>query len=598
MKKIFCSLALIAAVCAVLFVSCKKDSDVVTLKCHVENAGVFGKGYIDDNDYPRFFSEGEQVNVNGNSYSIVPASNWAFDIVDVPTPEANQEVTYYAVYPNSITTSVCNSTSVDVNLPFTQTYRLNGSNQIVDLPMGAVATNRNSVQFYNLCSVLELTITNSTGAAFAVSSIEVKLEGAGLAGKGIASLAGASSKIEIPAVNPTTNVDNTRIVVDLPTPIQVANNSSSAPIKVVLPPFTNKQLSIKVRTDNGAKSVVKRNASFTLERNTIYPLNYVISQLQEKPDNELSGYFSVSPTKKVVFSKGNLQAYRVNASDSWSWKFADHQYDFYGKNNFDPATSSYVADVHQLHRDLFLLSTNDENSEYGLNFDIDESDRGSAFVDWGGNHIEGDLPANATNVWYTLSLNEWHYLIGDVGTNSSSPARPNAANLRARAKITMPTINYTHPASYTGSDNQERNITTVYGFLILPDNWTTPYDVQMNPSNMNEYDYETWTRLEAAGAMFLPAFGTVNVEFDNDGDNSGDVEVFTQTHSEYNDGYYWSSTPVFRSDAVEGNYLYYNYNSNYSIGWHFGNDQYKSFNDAMFVRLVKDAPISTTTGTK
>lgn len=566
MKKIICSVALIAAVCSVLCVSCKKDSDLVTLKCHVENAGVFGKGYIDDNDYPRFFNEGEQVNVNGNSYSIVPATNWAFDIINVPAPEGNQEVTYYAVYPNSITTSVCNSTSVDVNLPFTQTYRLNGSNQIVDLPMGAVATNRNSVQFYNLCSVLELTITNSTGAAFAVSSIEVKLEGAGLAGKGIASLAGASSKIEIPAVNPTTNVDNTRIVVDLPTPIQVANNSSSAPIKVVLPPFTNKQLSIKVRTDNGAKSVVKRNASFTLERNTIYPLNYVISQLQEKPDNELSGYFSVSPTKKVIFSKGNLQAYRANTSDPWSWKFADHQYDFYGSTNrngtFENNASPYL-------RDLFLWST--QYTNYGLTVCYEDQYTGT-FVDWGDNHIEGD-PEDLTP-WYTLTQAEWAYLMGPQNSSSTAQKRANAEYLRAKARIEIPST-YTHPAGRTEY---------VYGFLILPDNWTMPSDLtplSFARNNINTFTFTTWSRMESAGAMFLPAASHCDTYFDVD--------------NNYKEAYYWSSTPD-DGYGIYPYFMFYQYNSEYSnMSWQMMTASDVNFRYGLSVRLVKDAPTNTTT---
>ena len=41
----------------------------------------------------------------------------------------------------------------------------------------------------------------------------------------------------------------------------------------------------------------------------------------------LNGVFSVSPTKKVVFSKGNLQ-YRASTN---TWRFAEHQYDIIGE---------------------------------------------------------------------------------------------------------------------------------------------------------------------------------------------------------------------------------------------------------------------------
>ena len=47
------------------------------------------------------------------------------------------------------------------------------------------------------------------------------------------------------------------------------------------------------------------------------------------PEGALPGEFSVSPTKKVRFSKGNLQ---YNTATE-TWNFAEKQYDIIGKDN-------------------------------------------------------------------------------------------------------------------------------------------------------------------------------------------------------------------------------------------------------------------------
>ena len=48
------------------------------------------------------------------------------------------------------------------------------------------------------------------------------------------------------------------------------------------------------------------------------------------PTGGIDGLFSVSVTKKVYFSKGNLRATTNNNGLSWTWSFADHQYDAVG----------------------------------------------------------------------------------------------------------------------------------------------------------------------------------------------------------------------------------------------------------------------------
>ena len=58
-------------------------------------------------------------------------------------------------------------------------------------------------------------------------------------------------------------------------------------------------------------------------------INYFIDDNPATVQGQLSGKFSVSPTKKVSFSQGNLQ---YNAAQN-VWRFATNQYDFVGDAN-------------------------------------------------------------------------------------------------------------------------------------------------------------------------------------------------------------------------------------------------------------------------
>lgn len=572
MKRTFYSICLLAAVCSTIFVGCKKDSDVVTLRCSVETSAMKDKGYIDADDYPEFYSTEEKVNVNGDEYSITPESNHSFIISEV-----SEDDNYYAVYPYSITTTSCNSSSVSVKLPYTQTYEVdNDGHQVVDMPMGAVATSTNNVHFYNLCSILELKVLNTSGNPITITSIEVTAgSDVGLAGEGTATLNSTSSKISI-----SHSLLTQTVRLELPTAITLANRAESAPLQIVLPPFENKPIAIKVRTADGSKSVSKHNSSFTLARNTIYPLTFKIGANEEEEDTGLPGYFSVSDTKKVIFSKGNLQAVREQTTDQWTWKFADHQYDFFGNNNRDPEhDNTYHNGVNNLKRDLFIYSN--PNTNYGLGT-TDYLNQEGVFVDWGNNHIEGD-PEGGRH-WRTLSAAEWIYLIGAQNASASTPTRANAANLRARARIDLGAGYTGHPA--TGSNGF--NGRYIYGFLILPDNWTTPKDIPLDPAAQeNQYTLAQWERLENAGAMFLPA--------------ATFCDIWYQVQPNYKLGYYWtSSAGANNASTDEPEYLTYDYNDDYThMTWQvtLGNsddEDEPDFRFAMSVRLVKDAPTTTT----
>ena len=234
------------------------------------------------------------------------------------------------------------------------------------------------------------------------------------------------------------------------------------------------------------------------------------------------GVFSVSADKQVTFSKGNLQY--TQSTDTWS--FASAQWEVIGTDNVtggdvtsDPTygdTKSGTALADKI--DLFGWSTGATN--FGVSTSTDwENDYLGSFVDWGTNKIGNDAP----NAWRTLSYDEWEYLLNN---------RPNASSLKGVAQVNG-----------------------VNGLIFLPDNWVCPEGITFKSGFHSDYSvvaygqYQTftaeqWSKLESAGAVFLPAAGLRN----------GSNVLYGKDH-----GYYLSATEydsigayciAFRSDRA------------------------------------------------
>ena len=224
------------------------------------------------------------------------------------------------------------------------------------------------------------------------------------------------------------------------------------------------------------------------------PLENVPDEPQEP--TPIVGVFSVGEGKTVTFSPGNLQYHPANDE----WRFAENQMDYIGDAN------STISATYNGWIDLFGWGTGDAPTNTSPFYSAYQT-----FVDWGTNTIGTDAP----NTWRTLSKDEWIYIFYN---------RPNAQSLFA-----------------LGSVNG------VNGTIILPDNWTTPagvsfvasttnglswqggYYYNSNGTNYgdNTYTSEQWSKMEQAGAVFLPASGS------RSGTNVGDVGNIAR---------YWSST--------------------------------------------------------
>lgn len=214
-----------------------------------------------------------------------------------------------------------------------------------------------------------------------------------------------------------------------------------------------------------------------------------------KENGKLPGKFSVSATKKVQFAMGNLQ-YQASTK---KWRFAENQYDVIGEDNKN-ISSSYSGWI-----DLFGWGTSGYRKKYPYMTSTDISDYGDGTndivgtdYDWGVyNAISNG--GNKAGMWRTLTCGEWYYLFD---------TRTNAKNLRGQATVNGQT-----------------------GYILLPDGWSTPSGMTFTAApadfTTNSYSASEWSRMEAAGALFLPCAGSRN----------GAGVDFVGSY-----GYYWSST--------------------------------------------------------
>lgn len=261
----------------------------------------------------------------------------------------------------------------------------------------------------------------------------------------------------------------------------------------------------------------------------------------------LNGQFSVSSTKKVQFSQGNLQW-----SGNNGWRFAENQWTYIGNNanNTTPTASD------NNYMDLFCWGAT------GLNGVVPNTSTtyltGSGELsgnnDWGANVITNG--ANKANYgWRTLSGDEWNYLLTTRTTGGTVGAT-------SQARYTMATIN---------TDG-----TGVNGTILFPDGVdfaTSEFTTLGNVNNHSKYTTKCtsaqWTALAAKGCVFLPAAGC----------RAPDYLYPNET------GIYCSSSPD-PSDGSKAYYVhFYGNNSHSNFMAHVSDDRNKGF----LVRLVKDA---------
>ncbi len=235
---------------------------------------------------------------------------------------------------------------------------------------------------------------------------------------------------------------------------------------------------------------------------------------QTSIDGTLSGLFSVSATKQVQFSQGNLQ-YQASTD---TWRFAENQYDLIGSDNSN-ISASYSGWI-----DLFGWGTGDDPT----NTSTDNSDY-STFTDWGVNAISNG--GNTANTWRTLTSDEWVYLFY---------TRTNAATLFGLGSVNGVNGTILLPDDWTLPEGASFTASTTQG---LADQGSYYYNSNGNNFSHNTYTAEQWSVMVSVGAVFLPAAG---------------YRYGTGVNSVGSGGYYWSAMPNGTDRAC-----YLRFSSNY-----------------------------------
>ncbi len=272
--------------------------------------------------------------------------------------------------------------------------------------------------------------------------------------------------------------------------------SATNELYVALPGISGQAVTLSAKV--GGQWYNKTQAGVTFVNGQYYT---VAAKLEQK--GMLPGTFSVGGGKKVHFSQGNLK-YK-----SGTWSFHTNQYDFMGGSSHSVNDST----------DLFGWVGNSSNvftsapAVYGVDTSKTASDYGTSTSD----ALKADwctLPisngGNAENSgWRTLTGGsngaEWRYLFIDRSTYTRSYAKATVDN--KCGVILFPDV-YTHPTGLTALQSVNTR--------------SAAYNTT------NNFDTAAWAKMEAAGAVFLPAAGLRN------GSSVSNVGNY---------GFYWSSSP-------------------------------------------------------
>ena len=269
-------LSIVLAAMAMLAAGCQKEEGTVTLGAEIQKPSN-SKVYIVD--HMPCWHNGDEVYINAAAYPVMAASGASARIEDVVSADA-----YRAIFPASIVSAgsdISNSSSIPITLPPTQQYQLVGSHQRVDVPMGAYLTSGSTLQFYNLCSIVRVTVSNSLNQDLSLNRLELRTQTAGLSGQGTATLNGTASD----CITMSSSASHT-------VALRFSNNAitvgalASETFDIVVPAFSNDNVAITAYTTDGQYSEeTKTNVS--LAHNTITTVTLNVTDLTETVGAEL-----------------------------------------------------------------------------------------------------------------------------------------------------------------------------------------------------------------------------------------------------------------------------------------------------------------------
>ena len=331
--------------------------------------------------------------------------------------------------------------------------------------------------------------------------------------------------------------------------------------------------------------------------------DYLADGIDVNLENALSGFTIKKDGTKVFFAPGNLQATTTNNGASWTYAFAENQYDVLGE---DGGINEAITDKggHTNANgtlDLFCwvgANAGSEMQTYGIVNDYNRADYGNKHneylkSDWG--NAVGNIYGRS---WSLPEFTRFTYMLGFMQRKSNFPENATAGGdsiYDHRASSTVCGVANARFAIGQIHDSYHNKI--INGLFIFPDVYTHPagipplQHINENPRdndstsinyNDNFITLAQWTQMEAMGCAFLPATGVRDVA-----ENETLSVIYPQI------GGYWQNSSKGIMYAENGNNVIYSYNELkadmmfFSEKCVYSNDHYhRSY--GFGVRLVSD----------
>lgn len=521
----------IVAVASILFaMGCRKDNSIDGMYIVCEGMHSNSKGMVDGLTMNWVADDSLRIN-NENKAIIVNSEGQAY-IEDIVASDV-----YRAIYPSSLnSTATLDNDNLTVTIPDTYLWTADGNGkQVLDVPMAARSTDGNRLYFKHLTAAITVEITNYYGFAVLVDSVVVMSSDAGtqyqISGNTSIDLNDAEMGINTND-NPTAAEKKIKVIFGDGAHALKINQGDTKKVQVpVLPVGAGNKFSISVTVHKDGNQAVNRTFSKTQASGG------AMGRAKLAYAGHTVGYlFSIGSNKKVIISQGNLQ-YQAS---SGKWRFAANQNDYIGAAAGN--TTANGRDSQAAWIDLFGWGTSgwDNGNTYYFPHNVDNNNNSSkgygygptdgstytfsltgayAEADWGHNKISNG--GNEVGMWRTLL----------AGTNSETDT---LFKYRTTKTLKMP----------SGTNSEESRfikarVVSTCGIIIFPDNYIHPNELDI-PSHSRCYnatgstykydDFQVrqldWPKMEAAGAVFLPAAGRRS--------NTSTLEVNTCA-------YYWSA---------------------------------------------------------
>ncbi|MDY6370751.1 MAG: hypothetical protein SPL12_00605 [Bacteroidales bacterium] len=508
---------------------------------------------LDDNGENVFFIEGDVIWLNGKEcvVSMTPSNTPYISVPDNVTPP------YVAIYPADIApASYSGGTSVSITLPHTQVFRTTpDGRQNVEAPLCAYlnpdnSENPNALIFQHITAAITLALINPMDGDIQVTGVTLKT-GGGTNNRlnGSLSIDVSSDPLVVAPAVPqgTENEISVTFEDDCIIPARANGNDGHVFLQIPILPVDielnkDRYFQVKVTAKPSIEGVVP--FSYVYERKQAPALNnsgqhpqleikrgeLAYAPVEFDPTSEyllVNGLFTIdNQGTQVFFSKGNLKyqfadnllrttpdpqdAYE--SSSNWSFfETQDAMSEQYGSAEKTWSISSSQKNFYRIFDEyndgnisLFVYGATGKNGvtprllplmgEIAPNVDYPTDLSVADQTDWGC-RVEGD--------WFTLSADEWKYLLG-IGTDDKRQLTDEGG---------------TNKPSYA-----TMTVNGVNGIVIYPDNYW-----KSNESR------NTWEEMQNHGAVFLPATGRIfaRIQAQSKTFDNGSSFYWTRTGEQY-----------------------------------------------------------------